>query len=539
MDYSAFSYTDPILGNVRFSKLEVKVLENENLQRLRRIYQNGFLYYVFPGAFHTRFEHSIGVMYISSRLYESIHQRFSLGRPDDQEFQEFRLAALLHDIGHGPFSHISEYLLERFGIKNDDPSYNLKGPHPYHEIETYKKISSCRENDPDLYKLLEDLDPEKIARWSIGEHMPDEYDYWIPELIKSDFDADRMDYLLRDSYFTGVAYGAIDLPRILNKKTFSTCDSGEAPRNKRRLVIDYKSGLGLAESILIARGQMYPMVILHSTGRVAAAMLYRAFDALHREETSNFGSIINRFMTCGDVEALRLLKSIPTTEEMAERLLFRKLYKKLPFRYLEWRELHPEVKGVFEHISKDPSKLKDWESSIERKICEEVLNWSEEGKIPPIIVDIPAFKSLDESKALVYDEETSSLQRVLEISDVGRYLRETSINKWSICVYFDPYVKDSQINHRLSSDNSGIGKKVKAYFTNGEAADVNYPQLTQGASCFIPLPIGSGSTGSSARSAPASAKCLILIAAFRSQSWVVPQSGQVHSRSFRVRSAFR
>ena len=462
MNYSSFSYSDPLVGDLDFTDLEVKILENKNLRRLRHISQNSFLYFVFPGAFHTRFEHSVGVMNISYRLYKNIYKTIYNSDPNKKECQEFRIAALLHDIGHGPFSHISEYLFDRFNL--DKPKFNeLNQNHPYHELKTYEKIITCKENAPDLFDLLKDFDISRIARWSIGEHVDGEYDYWKPEIIHSDFDADRMDYLLRDSYFTGVAYGAIDLARLISEKTFKA-EYTESPGKKRRLVIDYKNGLGPAESLLLARGQMYPMVYLHSTGRAAAAMFYRAFDILFEKDNERCSKIINNIMGLEDIEALRYLTGMEETRDIAERLLFRRLFKKFSFKFLEWRQLHPDVKNVFEDINKDAFQLREWERNIEREICKEECDWNENG-IPPIIVDIPSMKSLKESKALVYDNNFS---RLLEVSPVGRFLQEISTTKWNLCVFKDP--ESPVVKEKLV--RTDIDERIKKYFTEGIAADL-------------------------------------------------------------------
>ena len=221
---------DPIHVFIRLDSDERKILDSPPFQRLRHIHQLALTYLVYPGATHKRFEHSLGVMELASRIYdvvtepENIYQESKAVRDIIPKYRELehlkwkrtlRLAALCHDLGHLPFSHVSEELL----------------PEGWdHERITMKVILS--EEMSDIWKKI-DMQPEHVAKLAIGpkkskDYMNVELDEWesiLSEIITGDvFGADRMDYLLRDSYHTGVAYGKfdhyrlIDTMRILRKK---------------------------------------------------------------------------------------------------------------------------------------------------------------------------------------------------------------------------------------------------------------------------------------------------------------------------------
>jgi len=227
---------DAIHGNIKVDKTERRLLDTRAMQRLRNIKQLGFTYLVYPGANHTRFEHSLGVMHLIGRISNSLglHQEVK---------EELRVAGLLHDIGHGPFSHTTEMMIKKVVGMG-------------HEEIAEKMIT-----DDELGEILEEggYKPENIADYVKGEAD-------FGEVLHSELDADRMDYLMRDSYYTGVAYGMIDLDRLIS--TLAT--------RKHRLVLT--GGIQAAEALLRARFLMYPTVYEHHAARVAEAMFSRALD---------------------------------------------------------------------------------------------------------------------------------------------------------------------------------------------------------------------------------------------------------------------
>ncbi|MFA6530472.1 MAG: HD domain-containing protein [Candidatus Micrarchaeia archaeon] len=269
---------DEIHGNVEISELEAKIIDSEEFQRLRSIKQMAFTYLVYPGANHTRFEHSIGVTHLASIACEKLGF-------DNETTEKVRLYALLHDIGHVPFSHELEKTLKKY-IGN-------------HEEIGNKKIIGSELKDI----IGERFDAKEIVAM---ENTPE------GKVVSSDLGVDRMDYLVRDAQNTGVAYGVIDSERIIHTLELR---NGELMINE--------GGLEAAESLLIARFMMFSTVYLHKTVRIAAAMFQRGV-----EKAIEAGEVAPEdFLEIGDDEALALLKNKTSSSEYIRRLMKRKLYK--------------------------------------------------------------------------------------------------------------------------------------------------------------------------------------------------------------------
>ena len=222
-------FKDPIHSFVRVTDMLIwQLIETPEFQRLRRIKQLGGTHIVYPTAEHSRFSHSLGVYFIARRMIDIL-------RKQGVEFSEsdrmlILCAALLHDLGHGPFSHSFEAVL---GIN--------------HEVFTHRILLEGTQ----VSRLLDEYEAGFAKKVSdiIGKAYPDRL---IVSLISSEIDADRLDYLLRDSYFTGTPYGEIDLERIL--RTMRVEDG--------RIVFKY-SGMHALEDYLLSRYQMYWQVYLH------------------------------------------------------------------------------------------------------------------------------------------------------------------------------------------------------------------------------------------------------------------------------------
>ncbi len=228
---------DSVHGNLYLNDFEIKLVDTPQMQRLRRIKQLGFTYLVYPGANHSRFEHSIGTLHIASQIADNIGL-------DDHEKQLVRSAALLHDVGHGPFSHVSERVLD--------------SPHEYLTSRVIRESS--------LFDILsENSDPDEVIDLINGNGL-------LGQIISGELDADRMDYLIRDSHYTGVAYGMIDTGRLIH-----------SIRLENNLIVESK-GIQAAESALIARYLMYPSVYQHHTTRIINSMFRRCMKWLFEAE---------------------------------------------------------------------------------------------------------------------------------------------------------------------------------------------------------------------------------------------------------------
>lgn len=183
---------DVLYGDINIEdEIIEKLIRTKEMQRLRGIKQLGLTYLVFPGAEHSRYTHSIGVYYLATQIVEVLEHKSGM-KFDETEKKGLYVACLLHDLGHGPYSHASEYFF----------AYD-------HERMTIDIISSV---DTQIHAILKDQKYyEDVILFIKKEHK----NKLLNSIISSSIDADRMDYLVRDSYYCGVSYGRIDTQRLL------------------------------------------------------------------------------------------------------------------------------------------------------------------------------------------------------------------------------------------------------------------------------------------------------------------------------------
>jgi HD superfamily phosphohydrolase len=245
---------DPVHGDIGISALEEQLIDAPSFQRLRHLKQLGLASLVYPNASHSRFAHSLGVFQIMSRVIDFLVDR---GRLKDEDRRIMRVAALLHDIGHYPYSHLMEYI----DRDKHRPSYLVKtrtkadlsdgASNRYPDHEKIGQLVITQRLDIAQKLSTNGLDPEEVASIIRGEHRKSAYN----QLIHSSLDMDRMDYMVRDSLGTGVPYGRIDLHYLLNN--LDIAEDG-------RIVVSYKAAAA-AEHFLVARYFMYKTVYMHKT----------------------------------------------------------------------------------------------------------------------------------------------------------------------------------------------------------------------------------------------------------------------------------
>jgi HD superfamily phosphohydrolase len=253
----------PVHGFITLNDWEREIISQPAFQRLRRIRQLGWTDQVYPGAMHTRFEHSLGVMHVATKLYEGIVERSAglleseLGYNADglrRDKTLVRLVALLHDVGHGPFSHASEDLLptradgSKFTHEDYSPAIIRQELHDV--IENHQLCDNYGITAEEITALLE-------GRPEAGRRV-----FWR-QLISGQMDADRMDYLLRDSLHLGVDYGRFDWRRLLHTLEAIPAEEAMTPR-----IGVNEGGWHAAEALLLARYFMFTQVYCHKT-RVA------------------------------------------------------------------------------------------------------------------------------------------------------------------------------------------------------------------------------------------------------------------------------
>lgn len=328
-----YEVRDTIYGFIPFNDWEKEIINHPVFQRLRRIRQLGFTNLVYPGAMHTRFEHSLGVMHLTTLMFDAIinnEKNKELLKKQlvyeeagfKKDRQLVRLAALLHDVGHAPFSHASEEIMPING------KTNMRFNHEDYSIEIIKgplkdSIESNQFNKSNYNIKAEDVAAllEGNAR-IIGEKI-----FW-KELISSQLDADRGDYLLRDSHHIGVKYGVYDYPRLLN-----TLSLGIDPEDGSIRLGISEEGWRVAEAIVFARYQIFTQVYFHKTRRAydyhLSEILRSFLNDKYSCETLPSPENIERFLTLDDYIVFDFIKNHPEIEDckmIMDRKHIRRLY---------------------------------------------------------------------------------------------------------------------------------------------------------------------------------------------------------------------
>lgn len=317
-------FRDPVHGLIEFKGEDrpiANLLDTLAMQRLRRIKQMGFAWLVYPGAEHSRFGHALGAFHIAQR----VTRRLEL---DARTARHVKVAALLHDVGHGPFSHAWEHVFsghdhERWGARIATEHAELRA----------------------VLEALEPGLPETLKTfWGKG-YKP----HFARKLVSSQLDVDRLDYLLRDGHYSGAGYATYDLDWIIHAIQVAPVRTGDDDPSD--LVVDYRRGMYAVEQYLFARSYMYAQVYHHKTVRAAEWMFIKTlerFAELARANAEPGGFAIAAAMARGNVgvdEYLRLhdvslttaldhwagLDGAPAADpvlrDLANRLVTRRLFK--------------------------------------------------------------------------------------------------------------------------------------------------------------------------------------------------------------------
>jgi HD superfamily phosphohydrolase len=373
--------TDPVHRYIGFTDVERDLIDTSIFQRLRRIRQLAGAHLVYPSAQHSRFEHSLGTMHVAGYAGESLLTKGFINNEDS--LQELRLAALLHDVGHGPFSHLFEEVLEN--------ECNLT-----HE-DLGKKV--IRESEIGDILIRYGYTPSNICRLSFGESKS----IFLNEILVGGLSADIMDYLPRDGLFTGAEYGKIDYHRLIT--SFEVVATGH-------LAID-RSALYSFESMLISRYEMFKAVYFHKTVRSAEVMLLhsmaQADSHLHLTKIS-----IEKFLNLTDEVTLENICSLDTNQNASklakayrdrrllkcvyEKFLHKrdKLYKKMSSRTLENLRLRiSDIAGVKEDsVFVDASRAPSMPLTPTRKEINSILLVDKEWAYDTPVSEIPVINSI-------------------------------------------------------------------------------------------------------------------------------------------------
>jgi len=300
-------FRDPIHGYIEVTGCALDIVDNPFFQRLRRIKQLSFTNFVYHGAEHSRFGHSLGVYHLAKRVSDLL---LSDEEKDIQE--EFCLAALLHDIGHHPFSHSFESAL--------DNAYQGTGLSFDHEDYTLKIIENT-----DVGVCIEDygLNKEHVIQLLLGSYTEKAHLQYLNNLISSEFDLDRVDYLLRDSYYCGVPYGKIDLERLLH-----------SIESEEDHIIISERGIHSIEMYVLSRFYMYIQVYTHHTSRAFDLMLQKIITKQVIDEYCypKIDDDINEFLKYDDCWLRMLIKELSTSSDFDHKELSKQLISRKPIK---------------------------------------------------------------------------------------------------------------------------------------------------------------------------------------------------------------
>src|SRR5687767_1600153 len=415
---------DPLWNNITLDDLALRLVDTRTFQRLRYVRQLGLAYLVYPGATHTRFEHALGTWHLAGRTLEMLQGRGDLKGELERDARIVAVAALLHDIGHYPFSHA----LEEIGA-------------PHHEDVAGALLTRGEIADV-LRQLVAEDAPERVVELIRGRSASP-----LQGLISGSLDLDKIEYLKRDALMCGVPYGEIDVDRLIHSLTLV-----RDPATGRSVVGVSEKGLSALESLLFAKYQMYRNVYWHHAVRSATAMYKRLVaDAI-------------------DQGALR----VGTLASFSDEALLHQLEEKAPSRLLQGLRERRLYKRAFECPSADlPEDAAEWIASDRRLVAAAENQIAREVGLEPgeLLLDYPA-------KTLMLDLDLPVLQRNGTVKRLTSEGFEGSINlpqlsnelyrsaRWLRVFVARPVTLDRKAVMRLATmPESGVRSRV----ANGEA----------------------------------------------------------------------
>ncbi len=372
---------DPIHGYVYVTDREKQIIDSYPVQRLRRLRQLAGSEYVYPGANHTRFEHSIGVMYLASRVTENPNISCLI---DDDEKERVKIAGLLHDTGHGPFSHVFEQLL-------------------YRELwKTHEDMTLWIIKNSELKDVLQQMghSPDKIGRLAIGR-LHESKKTFLDQIISSAVDVDKQDFIVRDTHHTGAEYGFIDVFRLIN--ALDVLDGN--------LAVDL-GALSALESLIIARIESFKSIYFHRVGRAAQIMLAKAMEKANEELELTKFKTPEEYLAMDDYTVWTMLKNCKRSSGIIRDLERRKMLK------CAYERTFYEKDTIVSSIFGRETHRKQLQSEIARKAGVET---------DAVIIDVPTVPSVPyQHSVLMEPMEIQAFYRTQEGAKIPQRLSEIS-----------------------------------------------------------------------------------------------------------------
>jgi HD superfamily phosphohydrolase len=373
---------DPVHGYVYITEQEKTIIDAYPVQRLRRLRQLAGSEYVYPGANHTRFEHCVGVMYLAGKVLENPNVGCIV---TDEEAEVTRLAALLHDVGHGPFSHVFEHLLVR---KLD---------------KTHEDITSWLVEKSEIADKLGKMGfrPGEVANLAVGKlHKPSKA--FLDQIISSAVDVDKQDFIVRDSYHTGAEYGFIDVFRLIHALDVL----GE------NLAVEL-GALSALESFIIARIESFKSIYFHRVGRAAQIMLAMAMEKANEELGFTSFKTPEEYLAMDDYTVWAAAKKCEKSKKIIENLERRRMLKCAYER--TFYDKDTMISNIF---SRDSYRLQ-----VQAEIAKEAGVAAE-----AVIIDVPTVPSvpyhhsalMEKMEIPVFNRTSTGAKTMYRLSDISR-----------------------------------------------------------------------------------------------------------------------
>ncbi len=387
---------DGVHGSMKISGVILDLIKTPEFQRLRGIKQLGLAYLVYPGANHTRFEHSLGAWYVAKRLSEEV------GLPAD-EAELLQVGALLHDIGHGPLSHTFEGIYKHYVKERDHV-------HLGRDIILGKINITGDEDGGEIPEILEKhgLDPKAVADIILGKSDKP----YLGQMLHSGVDVDQLDYLVRDAHYTGVAHGIIDLERLLRVMRV----------HNDQFVVDEK-GVEAVEGMMVARALMYSRVYFHHTVKIAEGMLTRALEfALDEGYLWDFWKMND----CRVLVELEDLEGLPS--ELTKRVMHRKLYKAALL--LSADDLSAEEKRELLSAYRNVKRRQE----IEKNLAEAVGASEGEVIIEFSIADLMLSEPRLKETGIMVVRDNGEVQPLSKVTPLASALKRRQTPRWAVMI---------------------------------------------------------------------------------------------------------
>ena len=440
---------DALTGTFILREYEINILDLPIIQRLRRITQTALASLTYPCTTHNRFQHTLGVTNIIARLVNALRSRREYSELiGDKDLRELRIAALLHDTGHGPFSHASEEIVEYMPEMQqellDNPKFSRVQTKPHEVLSYYIVLSKAfrriikRIND--LYAL--NIDVERIANMIVGDMDEPEREGYISDFLNGPFDADKLDYMPRDAYFSGLKMN-VDFERIAH-----TClvdlRGGENPR---RLCSDI-SGAHNLEQILFNKVLLFSSMYHHHKARAAICMLKAIFEIIIDQGLKVKGlsfKEVRDFLSVDDYDVLSSFKEHALLENNIENLRNRQLLKRalvLSRKTVKNREQFQKLTKLMEN----PQEMR----VLRELIVDEMAKMGCSCSVYDLWVDLPKPPSLREPSQCKVRLTEDDYVDLADVFPADWWLIAYGETKWKGCIFCPPKKKTRKIANKAA-----------------------------------------------------------------------------------------